>query len=80
MKRRRFGGRKTASFSEKNEELEVLRLRFSSQKTSFSSEKTAFFQRWHLFSSVEDAVLFENHLKTWKISHRIICFAFLLCR
>ena len=43
MKRRRFGGRKTASFSEKNEELEVLRLRFSSQKTSFSSEKTAFF-------------------------------------
>ncbi len=64
MKRRRFGGRKTASFSEKNEELEVLRLRFSSQKTSFSSEKTPSFQCWRLSRSVEDAVLLENRLKT----------------
>ena len=45
-----------AVFFQENEELVVLRLRFSSQKTSFSSEKTAFFVHEALFRFSKDVV------------------------
>ena len=45
-----------AVFFQENEELVVLRLRFPTQKTSFSSEKTAFFVHEALFRFSKDVI------------------------
>ena len=77
-KRRLFDGRKTPSFFQENEELAVLRLRLSSQKTSFSSEKTPSFSQWPHFCLPKSVIWVENKPKTGGKFCRLTCFAFLL--